>query len=424
MRAKSRGVVVATAMAAALGAALIVMIVVCTPWDPLPGATVTAPPPSQYFTPAQIARSDAYFDAARWPSWISLVISLAVAVLVAFSPLGRRLVATARGRFRRWWTQVLVLSAGVLVIERLVTLPTSAWSEQLRRDYGLSTQTWGSWALDLAKSWLVNYLLIAIALLALVGLARRFTRTWFVPAAVGAGGLVLLLSFAYPIVVEPVFNDFSRLPDGPLRSRILDLADQSDVQVSDVLVADASRRTSSLNAYVSGFGPTKRIVVYDTLLTSASDREIELIVAHELGHASTDDVLVGTIEGALAAALAVVVLYLALRPERLRRPVGAGSVGDPAVVPLVLGLVSLVAFLALPVQNTVSRHIEARADAHSLDLTRDPQGFIAMQRRIAVTNLSHLEPNPVLTVWFSSHPPTMDRIGMAVAWEDLHGIGP
>jgi STE24 endopeptidase len=424
MPTRSRGVLVAVAGIVVLGGALLVMVITLTPWEPLPGSSITAPPVEDYFTAAQIARSEAFFDAAKWPSWIGLVVHLAVAAALAFTPLGRTLIAVVRTVVRRWWLQVPIATAGVVIILRVATLPTSIWSEQLSRDYGLSTQSWTSWLLDNAKSMLITFVLLAVVLLALIGLARRFTRTWFVPASVGAALLVLGLSFAYPVVVEPMFNSFTPLEGGPLRTQLLMLADHSDVTVSDVLVADASKRTSALNAYVSGFGSTKRIVIYDTLLDSANDREIELIVAHELGHVSNDDVLVGTLEGALTAALAVLVLFLILRPERLRKPVGAGSVGDPAVVPLVLGLVVIVSFFMSPVQNTISRRIEARADLHSLELTRDPEGFIAMQRRLAVANISHLEPTPLLSVWFNSHPSTMDRIGMANSWAKLHGDSP
>jgi STE24 endopeptidase len=423
MPRRSRGVLIACAAALALGGTLVLLLVMLTPWDPIPGGQVDAPSVSEYFTPDQISRSEAYFDAAKWPSWIGLILHLAVAVCVAFTPIGRRIVAFTRARVRRWVLQVPVAVGAVLMLDRIVTLPTAIWGEQVARDYGLSTQDWGSWTVDLVKALLINFVLLSVVLLGLIALARRFTRTWFVPASAAAAVLVLGLSFAYPVAIEPVFNKFTPLADGPLRTKLLELAHESDVNVSDVLVADASRRTSSLNAYVSGFGATKRIVLYDTLLDSASNREIELIVAHELGHASTDDVLVGTYEGAVAAALAVVLLFLVLRSPLLRRPTGAGSVGDPGVVPLILGLVALVMFVASPVQNTVSRRIEARADLHSLDLTRDPEGFIAMQQRLAVTNISHLEPDPVLSFWFSSHPTTMDRIGMAVEWEKLHGSG-
>jgi STE24 endopeptidase len=422
VRSRSRGLLVAWLVLLAALAAFVALAVLLTPWHPLPGATISPAPLSTYFTPAQVARSDAFFSAARWPSWLGLVLGLAIAVALGFTRLGRLLIGAVRNRVRRWWLQVLGLVALVLVIERLVELPTDIWSQQVSRSYELSTEDWGSWSVDAAKSLGIAFVVTSLVLLSLVGLARRFSRTWFLPAAAGAGVLVVLASFAYPVVIEPAFNTFTPLPAGRLRTSLLDLAHRDHVAVSDVLVADASRRTTELNAYVSGFGSTKRIVLYDTLLRSTPDKQIELIIAHELGHATHDDVLVGTLEGAISAVMAVAALYIVLRPERLRRPTGAGSMRDPAIVPVVLALAAIASLAALPVQNTISRQIEARADAHSLDLTSDPRDFIKMQQRLAVTNLTHLDPNPILSDIFNNHPPPLDRIGMALAWERLHGV--
>lgn len=411
---------VALGAATMLGASLVAVIAVVTPWEPLPGASLTSAPVDAYFTAQQINRSQDYFDAVAWASWTGLALTLGTAALLGFTGAGRLLVLAVRHRLNRWWQQVACLAALVLVVERLVSFPTSVWIQHESRRYGLSTQTLAGWALDVAKSMGISVVLTALAMTALIALARRLRRTWAFWAAAGAAGLVLLSSFAYPLVIEPVYSSFTPLPDGPLRSRLVDLGARDGVEVSDVLVADASRRTTALNAYVSGFGATKRIVIYDTLLTSTPDRQIEQIVAHELGHATRDDVLLGTAEGALGAATAVLVLFVALRQTVLRRAVGAGSTADPAIVPVVLGLVVLVGFVAMPAQNVISRHIEARADAHALDLTRDPGSFTGLQQAIAVANLAHLTPNPVLSFWFSDHPPTLDRIGMALDWRRLH----
>jgi STE24 endopeptidase len=373
---------------------------------------------TSYFTEAQIARSDEYFARARWPSRINLVIGLLAPVVLGFTTAGRFLVVAVRRRIRRWEFQVVGLAVVILGVQRLATLPGAIWSERVARAYGLSTRNWASWTLDVVKAWGLGVLITSVVLLLLVGLARRFTRSWFLAAAVGAAALVVGGSFAYPVVIEPAFSRFTSLSPGPLRDSLLAMAQRDDVKVSEVLVADASRRTTALNAYVSGFGSTKRIVIYDTLLRSQTpDRQIELIVAHELGHARRDDVLLGTLEGAAGSAAGVFALFIALKPERLRRKLGAGSVGDPAIVPVVLALVAVASFLSLPVQNTISRHIEARADLHSLELTRDPDAFIEMQQRLAVTNLSHLKPNPVLSFWFSSHPPALVRIALAQQWQ-------
>ena len=403
-----------------LTSSLAVSIALMTPWGPAPDVSVAPASLSSYFTPAQIARSEAFFDAAKWPSWLSLAVGVAVPVGLGFSSLGKAVVRLVRRWSSRWWVQVVATGSVVVVVQRLVTLPFGIWTHRVATSYGLSTQSWGGYAIDAAKSLAITLAITSVGLILVVGLARRFPRTWFAPAAASAAGLVLLLSFAYPIVLEPLFNRFTPLADGPLRSRLLMLAARDDIAVSDVLVADASRRTTALNAYVSGFGASKRIVVYDTLLDSASDDEIALVVAHELGHAARDDVLVGTVEGALGAAAGVVAVFLLVRLPRTRRATGAGSAGDPAIVPVLLALVAVAALAAAPVENTVSRRVEARADIHSLDLTGDTSTFIAVQQRLAVSNLTHLQPNPVLAFWFSSHPAPLDRIGLALQWHRRH----
>jgi len=403
-----------------LTSSLAVSIALMTPWGPAPDVSVAPASLSSYFTPAQIARSEAFFDAAKWPSWLSLAVGVAVPVGLGFSSLGKAVVRLVRRWSSRWWVQVVATGSVVVVVQRLVTLPFGIWTHRVATSYGLSTQSWGGYAIDAAKSLAITLAITSVGLILVVGLARRFPRTWFAPAAASAAGLVLLLSFAYPIVLEPLFNRFTPLADGPLRSRLLMLAARDDIAVSDVLVADASRRTTALNAYVSGFGASKRIVVYDTLLDSASDDEIALVVAHELGHAARDDVLVGTVEGALGAAAGVVAVFLLVRLPRTRRATGAGSAGDPAIVPVLLALAAVAALAAAPVENTVSRRVEARADIHSLDLTGDTSTFIAVQQRLAVSNLTHLQPNPVLAFWFSSHPAPLDRIGLALQWHRRH----
>jgi len=217
-----------------------------------------------------------------------------------------------------------------------------------------------------------------------------------------------------------VFNSFKPLPAGQLRTDLLAMAARDHVPVKDVLVADASRRTTSLNAYVSGYGSTPRIVVYDTLVKTATPAEVELIVAHELGHAKRMDVLHGTLLGALGSAAGVCALALLLSWTPLLRRAGASSVGDPRIIPLLLFVVALSTQLLAPVTNVMSRRIEARADVHSLDLTRDPSTFIDSEKTLARTNLGDLDPNPFAFFMFASHPSTTQRIATAREWARLH----
>jgi STE24 endopeptidase len=305
------------------------------------------------------------------------------------------------------------------VLGRLVTLPLSAYAEMVRHRYGLSTRSWWLWLRDVSVSTAISAALTALVLLAFVWLVRRAPRTWWIWSAVAAAGLVVVGSFLYPVVIEPAFNRFQPLAASQLRTDLLALAEENGTPVQDVLVSDASRRTTALNAYVSGFGSTRRIVVYDTVLDQLPDAEIESIVAHELGHVANKDVLTGTLMGALGAGAGVAALGWLLTSPRLLRRVGAQAPGDPRVIPLLLFLLAIGGLLSAPVQNAVSRHIEARADVHALDLTQDPEGFAAMQRNLAVTNLSDPDPPAGWQWFFGSHPTVAQRVAMAQDWVRL-----
>jgi STE24 endopeptidase len=240
------------------------------------------------------------------------------------------------------------------------------------------------------------------ALHIMVGAARRWPRAWPAVAGVLLAGLVMLGSFVYPLLVEPLFNHFEPLPDGELRTKILALADEEGVHVDDVLVADASRRTTTLNAYVSGFGSSRRVVVYDNLLTDEDDPEVLAVVAHELGHARHDDVLTGSLLGAAGAMVGIGLLGLLV-----------AGVGDPRQVPRVLALAAVATLLASPVQNGISRLIETRADVDSLRATHDPAAFVELQKELARKSLSDPTPYAWSQFWFGSHPTTLQRIALA-----------
>jgi STE24 endopeptidase len=405
-----------------LAAALATTVIVTTPWHPLPGAGSLHGDAARDFTPEQIERAKRFHNHIRWPFGAGLLLGLVVVGLMGLTGGGAALIRWSGGLLSWWWLKVLVGVALISLVLLVVALPFNVWSETILRRYGLSTQSWASWTSDVVKSYAVAVVITSIGLILLIGMARRFDDWWFVPGGLAAFLLVLLASFAYPVVVEPLFNQFTPMQDGPLRTSLLTLAAEDGVHVNEVLVADASRRTTALNAYVSGFGSTRRIVVYDTLLDSSSPEEVQLVVAHELGHAKNNDVLHGTLIAALGAAAGVAVLALLLGWPALLQRSGAGGAGDPAVVALLVTLTSYGAFLVMPVENLVSRHIEARADVHSLDLTHDPAGVVDLERRLAITNLSQLQPNRWLYAWFGSHPTTVDRIEGAREWARLNGM--
>jgi STE24 endopeptidase len=392
------------AVVAVVGALVFVVIAaLLVPWDPIPGGPLHPPPASSVFSGEQLRHAEDYAGTQRLLGWGSLVVSLVVACALGLGPAGARLVDRVGGP---WWWRVVVAVVALAVAGRLATLPFSIVLRHRALDFGLTNQAWGAYAVDLAKGLVVNTVAMSIALVVLVGVARRWPRAW--PAAAGLllGGLVMLGSFVYPLLVEPLFNHFEPLPDGPLRSQVLALADEEGVHVDDVLVADASRRTTTLNAYVSGFGSSRRVVVYDNLVDDADDPEVLSVVAHELGHARHDDVLTGSLLGAAGALLGVGLL--ALLAGRT-----AGGVADPRNVPRVLALLAIATLLASPVENGISRRIETRADVDALETTGDPAAFVELQKELALRSLADPTPYAWSQFWFGSHPTTMQRIALA-----------
>lgn len=394
------------------GSALLATAWLLVPWQWVPGGHYERVPADLVFTPGEIARGSRYSGLQRHLAWASYAVSMTVALLLGLTPLGRRLL----GRLRGPWTVRVAL--GVLLVLVIVTILTLPFGWRMRAHdlaFGLTHQSAAGWWQDQGTALLVSWVANTIGLGVLIGIARRSPRRWPLWAAAAAAALTVAGSFVYPLVVEPLFNHFTPMQPSALHSDIEALAAKEHVHVSDVLVADASRRTTTLNAYVSGFGSSRRVVVYDNLLHGVPKPQIEVIVAHELGHARHQDVVLGTALGALGAAAAVGLLGLVMSSGRLLRRTGVEGPGDPAGVALLLALLGIATFLASPLENAVSRDIEARADRASLAATHDTPAFIAVQRRLAVASLSDPTPPAWSQLWWGTHPTTLQRVGIAKA---------
>jgi STE24 endopeptidase len=405
MRGHRVGLPVAVAIAVlAAGAATVA-------FRPRSGVIEPAPASAQaYFSPSELDRSRGYSGPQRTLGLAGLALTGGALALIAIRPPRR-----VRRALERAGARPLLGAAGagaaLSIALVVVALPLAAVRHSRAEEYGLSTQDWGPWAADVAKAAGIEALLAAGGAVLLVGLMRRFPRHWWLPAS----GAVVAVSAAFvwlsPIVIEPLFNRFTPLPKGELRSEVLDLAERSGVEVGEVYRIDASRRTTGANAYVGGLGHTKRVVLYDNLIEDFSPAEVRSVVAHELAHVKYDDVPKGLLWIAIVAPAGM--LLIQRLTERLapdaERP---GPSALPAAA-LSLGLVSFALGIA---GNAVSRGVEARADAYALRLTDDPAGFIALERRLVTQNLGDPDPPGLLVALLATHPPAMERIGFALTY--------
>jgi STE24 endopeptidase len=360
----------------------------------------------QYFTALQLERAEDFRSLQRVLGLAGLGIGLGTLAVLAWRP--------PQGVLRRLEARPLVggaaAGAGISLVLVVTELPVRAWMRERSLDVGLATQSWPDWAVDVVKAAGIGAVTAAIGGLVAMALIRRFPRHWWAPGAVLVVAYGVVTIWLYPIVIDPVFNDFERLPKGQLRSDVLQLADRAGVDVGEVYRVDASRRTSAANAYVIGLGHSKRVVLYDNLIDDFPRGEVQVVVAHELGHQKHDDLLRGLAWLALVAP-AGTFLVQALS----ERFAGRGSLGTPAALPAIALAIALVGLGFGCASNALSRQVEARADSFALELTDDPEDFIEFERRIAVRNISDPDPPQWLHLLLATHPTTLERLGYGEA---------
>jgi STE24 endopeptidase len=362
-----------------------------------------------YFTSAQLERAEDFRSLQRLLALASLGIGIGTLAVLAWRP-PRRLM---RRLDRRPLLGGAAAAAGISLVLVIAELPVRAWMRQRSLDVGLATQSWPGWAEDVLKGAGIGAVTAAIGGLIAIALVRRFPRRWWAPAALLVVAYGVVTIWLYPIVIDPLFNRFERLPDGSLRSEVLQLADRAGVDVGEVYRVDASRRTSAANAYVNGLGHTKRVVIYDNLIDNFPRGELRVVVAHELGHQKHNDLLRGLTWLAIVAPAATFLVQTL--SERLNR---GSPLRGPAALPAIALSVALVGLGLGCAGNVLSRQVEGRADAFALELTRDPSDFIAFERRITLQNVSDPDPPELLHLLFDTHPTVVERLGYGAAFRD------
>ncbi|MGI8875015.1 MAG: M48 family metalloprotease, partial [Egibacteraceae bacterium] len=395
------------------GAALAVIVAgvavnVVRPDAPVLGALAD---PSRWFDAAHLARADAYRAPRYMAALAALVVRLGIVLAVALTPLGHRLVGRlvdgiGPHRPARAAAGVVVV---VLVGADVALLPVAFWSGYLHEGaFGFRTQSMAGWARDWLVGHLPMWVIAATVTAAGYALVRRLPRSWPPVAGLFAAALVAIGVFAAPAVLEPLRFTFVPLQDAAVEQAVTRVVDAGATRVDNLLVADASRRTTKHNAYVSGLGATRRVVLYDTLVADRPADEVAVIVAHELGHDRNGDLSRGALlGGAGAAAGAYLLAWLARRRTRRGRQRGQA---DPRGAAAALAAVLVLSTVTLPLQQALSRRSERAADAASLELTNDPDAYLRMHMSLARTNLSHPAPPTWVRLLWGSHPSVVERM--------------
>jgi STE24 endopeptidase len=403
------------AFAALAGLWLVVLSTPSSPaWAASPRPTLPAEV-SSYFTPEEVARGRAYTRGRYWLFAAGTAIRLVALLLLVVTPASAALrnLSVRLAPAHPALAVAIYLALLVLIFE-VLTLPLGYYAGFVREHaFGLSTQTAGAWLLDRAKGGLLT-LVLAVPLGSLLALLwRRYPEQWYFPAWVVGGTVMILLVAAAPVIIDPLFNTIRPVRDPDLNRRVIALAGRAGIPVEQVYEMDASRRTRKGNAYFTGLGRTKRVVLYDTLLAGSDPDEVELVVAHELGHWKAAHIWKGIGLTFLGMGIALWCGTRFLEWAVRRGGFHLGGPADIAGMPLFLLVLFALHLLSLPAQTAISRGFEREADRTSLELTGNPAAFIRSEVKLARSNLADITPPAAVVRLLYTHPPVLERIRMA-----------
>jgi STE24 endopeptidase len=380
------------------------------------------PSPSRWFDPAYLARVAAYQQPLYAAAAVALGLRVAVPCLVAFTGRGRRVIDSIAERIgpHRPARAAVCIVVLVVALTDLVLLPLTFWAEYIHEGtFGFRTQGLSGWARDWAITVGLSWVMLGGVALGGWTLVRRLERLWPPIVGLGAAALIVLVALVAPWVLEPLFVQTRPLEAGPIRAEVERILTRADVQIDRILVGDASRRTTKENAYVSGLGTTRQVVLSDTLLAEQTPAEVGIVLAHELGHLrGADDV-----RGALLGGAGMVLLVYGLGAlVRWRAATGRqDGQADPRAAAIVVAVAVLAGVLVMPLKLAFSRQAEAAADLVALNLTADPATYQAVHIDIARANLVDPAPPRWVRAFWMTHPSTVARLEMGERWPLLVG---
>jgi Zn-dependent protease with chaperone function len=324
--------------------------------------------------------------------------------------------------------QAVVFSPLLLLTTAVLTLPADLYDQRISRQYGLSVQGWGSWGWDWTKEQLISFVVGIILIWLLYTVVRRSARGWWFYFWLFSLPILLLIFFISPLIIDPLFHKFEPLQqkDPTLTASLEQMVQhaQEDIPPQRMFWMGAAEKTTAVNAYVTGFGASKRIVVWDNTIAKMNTPQIVFVAGHEMGHYVLKHI---PKQITTFAALFLVLFYFGYRSiggvlARWGDNWQIRGIDDWASLPVLLFLISVLAFLVSPIGSAVSRHYEHQADQYGLEVTHGltpdsaqvaAQGF----QMLGEVDLADPDPNPVDVFLFYSHPPISDRIQYSLNYD-------
>ena len=328
-------------------------------------------------------------------------------LLLLFLGISARLRDAAARIAKRPYVVAIIFVILFTIVSAILDFPLSYYGGYVvPHQFKLTHQTFAAWLGDEGKALAIGLVFSVIVIPPALLLIRRFRRWWLVLSA-AAIPLTVLLVVIVPIVVDPVFNKFEPLKDQVLKEKLLNEAARAGIEGSRVYQVDKSKQTTTMNAYVTGLGPTNRIVMWDTLLAKMNQDEVLAVMGHEMGHYVLHHLWKGTAATILGT---FVILFFAQRIYDWGLPRWRLTSGDPASLPWLLVIISTISFLGSPIQNGISRYMEHEADVFGLELTQLNEATASSFVKFAEDSKVNPNPHPFIEFWRYSHPSLARRI--------------
>jgi len=375
-------------------------------------------------SPEKYEKAVAYSRAQYTLHFVGVVYSLLVLLIVITLLIAPKYRDWVERISQRRFIQAIIFVPLLLLTFDVLKLPLDAYQHHLAVRYEISVQGWGSWLWDWTKGELVGFIIASILIYLLYGLIRRSPRRWWLYSGLGSVPLLALLLFITPLVIDPLFNKFVPLEvtQPALVSEIEKISQHAglDIPRERMFEMKASEKLNAVNAYVTGFAGSKRVVVWDTTINKMTTAQTLFVVGHEMGHYVLGHIPKGIAFGAILIITVLLLVHLALTRALARKGRGwlVRGMDDWASLPALLLFVYLFFFLAEPVFNSFSRYQEHQSDVYGLEVTHgiipnSSENAAEAFQVLGEVDLADPEPGAFIKIWLYNHPPLAERLTFA-----------
>ncbi len=365
----------------------------------------------------QKAKSDAYFENGYYLNVLDSLILVVIAAFLLFSGVSRRMRDTAKRISHRPWLYTMLYAAMYFLAMFLLTLPWNIYMGFFREHaYGLATQSFIDWFVEVLMGLGISLVIGSIALAIIYAAVRRAGKSWWAWTGAISFLFIIFSAMVAPVFISPLFNEYKPLPAGELRDGLLSMARANQIPVDNVYVFDASKQTTRISANVSGMFGTTRISLNDNLLERTSPEEIRAVMGHEMGHYVLNHSMRLVIYITLVLTFVLLFVHFAFDGllKRYCSRWGVSDRGDPAGLPLAIGLLTIFMTLMTPLNNSIIRQAEAEADAFGLAVAGEPHGFATVALRLSTYRKIH--PGDLEEILFFDHPSGYARVHRSMVW--------